>query len=61
MIELKVNDYCHDCPEFEAEVTKFYGNNTVIRTQVTCQNATRCNRLLNRLKKVVGVEHGTNN
>lgn len=45
MIELKVEEYCHDCPEFEADCCKVYANGHIERTMVKCANAAKCSRI----------------
>ena len=57
MIRLSVNDYCQDCPEFEAEVLKgrmFYGFTEGADTIIRCKHYIKCQKiekyLLERLK-----------
>ena len=60
MIELKVKEYCHNCPDFAAKVsvrehddgnmvnpTKFYD------TTVTCSHAKRCEGIMRYLDKTL--------
>ena len=58
MIELRVADYCHDCPDFEPETSTtttrvpsdLCGGRVVqLRTVVTCVNANRYNAITNYL------------
>ena len=51
MIELRVEDYCQICPDFEAEVFKNYGGR-IGYTVVCCKYAKRCEQMAERLKKV---------
>ena len=59
MIKLKVEDYCHECPDFDARVnTKVDelfsmedGVLKVINTTVTCSHATRCRAIKRYLEK----------
>lgn len=51
MIELRVEDYCQRCPDFEAEVFKNYGGR-ISYTVVCCKYAKRCEQMAERLKKV---------
>ena len=48
MIRLDVEDYCQDCPEFEAEVLKdrkFYGFTEGTDTIIRCEHYIRCQRM----------------
>lgn len=62
MIELKVEEYCHDCPDFEADVLKhgdtkgyydFSGELVVTPsyTIVYCAHANRCRAVKRYLEK----------
>lgn len=46
MIRFSVEDYCHDCPDFEAEVNKtlLRSNSIVISTDtcITCKHKDKC-------------------
>lgn len=51
MITLKVDEYCHNCPEFEPSVDRttmcsddFFGNPSMVLTEtvVTCEHKQRC-------------------
>ena len=53
MIELKVEDYCHDCPDFEPDCCKVFANGKIERIMVHCSYANRCRRITERLEKVV--------
>lgn len=56
MIKLEVEDYCHDCPRFEA-VTKFdrcfYAGNNIISsyTIVECKNKIQCAEISKYIEK----------
>lgn len=55
MIELKVQDYCQDCPNFEAEVLKeLCMAGTVF--EVRCQNHNFCENINRHLKEKYGIE-----
>lgn len=65
MIELKVKEYCHNCPDFEAKVTiredeLCSGDEVtarIVNTTVSCTHAKRCEgikRYLERAGKEVG-------
>ena len=48
MIELKVDEYCHDCPEFVPESSKLIGRNDdklETYTAVLCANWNLCARI----------------
>lgn len=58
MIELQVADYCHNCPEFEADVQlprrRLYpdGELAVIGdTIVCCKHRTRCYSIHTRIRR----------
>ena len=45
MIKLQIEKYCHDCPEFEAQVDKAYFLHLIdpeIHTVVTCRHRGKC-------------------
>lgn len=49
MIKLIVDDYCHDCPEFEPTVETqsyedFFGD-MIVNHEVKCKYAERCERI----------------
>ena len=63
MINLKVDSYCHNCPEFEADVKKesfvaddlddihnYVIERTITNTSVTCKHRTRCLGMVEYLK-----------
>lgn len=48
MIELKVDEYCHDCPEFVPESGKLFRSNNgkfETYTAVFCMNCNLCERI----------------
>lgn len=45
MIKLNIEDYCQDCPMFDAVTDKLYANCTVLTTYVTCKNKEICNKI----------------
>lgn len=65
MIELRVEGYCHDCPDFEADVTTtkdiFEGRYdpvagehkdwAYVRTTIRCSHANRCRAVKRYLEK----------
>lgn len=55
MIEIKVEDYCQNCPEFdpgvEAETLYFDGYDTERLTTVFCVHRRRCEAIAKSLKK----------
>ena len=69
MIELKVEEYCHNCPSFEPESSsetehlettydpmfiKTIAISTVVNTVVTCKYRRRCAAMFRYLKKQEG-------
>lgn len=57
-IELSVHDYCHGCPEFEAEVDKAYCSNDLIGTIIGCANHRQCEIIYDHLKKTQEAKNG---
>jgi hypothetical protein len=52
MIALRINDYCHSCPDFDAEVeTLRHGGDC--HTFVSCSHATKCERIKRHLEKSI--------
>lgn len=66
MIELKVEEYCHDCPEFEANCNKdafVFTDGRVhhCNTIITCEHAGRCAAMIKHLEnagQIVGQKCG---
>ena len=66
MIDLKVESYCSQCPEFEADVKKesfvtddlddiynYIVERTITNTSVTCKHRTRCLGMVEFLKEEI--------
>lgn len=57
MITLQIEDYCHNCNEFEANVEKFWHNafddDSIIDTIVRCEHAHRCKNFYEKLLRSV--------
>lgn len=62
MIELTIDPYCQNCPEFEPDVDKdirtyrssdfrLIGPITECDTTITCKHALRCKSMVRQLKK----------
>jgi hypothetical protein len=60
MIKLKVKEYCHECPDFEAKVTvqdnelRTLNDDTptrIVNTTVTCSHAKRCEGIKRYLER----------
>ena len=51
MIELNVAEYCHECPEFDAEVTRVYADNKVVRMVVSCAHWRMCREIHRTVKE----------
>ena len=56
MIELKVEDYCQECPDFKADVDKscqrYYDHRLHAITIVRCEWAERCKQICKRFSKI---------
>lgn len=64
-IELHVEPYCQDCPEFEAKTVKhlfqYYGDiNARAKTIVFCEHRDRCDKMMEYLKKESGRNESAN-
>lgn len=46
MIELKVHDYCHECPMFEADVKTVYSDDVSISHYIQCSRSDECRRIV---------------
>lgn len=59
MIKLEVEDYCQDCPHFEADVDKqiLYAGETpmICNTYIRCDHRMACDQAF-----IAGVKKGTN-
>ncbi len=56
MIELYVEEYCSNCPDFEAEVDKdCYENGVYVKriTRISCKNMDKCREIMKYLKEQV--------
>ena len=55
MITLQVEDYCHNCDEFEADVERFwhegFDGDDNVDSIVRCEHAHRCKNFYERLKR----------
>lgn len=55
MIELEVEEYCDDCPEFDAHIEKavlFDGySKEYCNTNITCEHKDKCKRLKDMIEK----------
>lgn len=55
MIKLEVEEYCDDCPEFDAHVEKevlFAGySKKYCNTNITCEHKDKCKRLKDMIEK----------
>lgn len=55
MIKLEVEEYCDDCPEFDAHVEKavlFAGySKKYCNTNITCEHKNKCKRLKDMIEK----------
>jgi hypothetical protein len=60
-IELRVEPYCQDCPEFEAKPVKLTFTNGSSRTNIFCVHEWRCKAILRYLKqKESGIDESAN-
>lgn len=50
-INLTVDEYCSECPDFEAKVRKIDFNDSRCQTSVTCKYDMHCAMLFNHLRK----------
>lgn len=53
MISLNVENYCHNCPDFEPKVDKMYGDMKVYEQIVSCVNKERCKHIYNEIMDIV--------
>lgn len=51
MIKLNIEDYCQDCPEFEACGDKLYADNLSTDTFIYCEHKFICRRIHDHLLK----------
>lgn len=56
MIQLELEDYCQECPDFEAEIRKIKYESSfgyeVCDTTVCCENAVRCAVIKKYIKRM---------
>lgn len=52
MINLIVENYCHECPSFEANVVNITSVGEVKTTNITCKHRERCKSIKNYLKSI---------
>lgn len=45
MIEIFVEDYCHECEDFEPTVNRIYSDDQILAQDITCINRDRCERM----------------
>lgn len=53
MIELKVEDYCQNCPDFYPESNMVLVGTNSLSTIISCEKARRCAGLVRYLKKEI--------
>ena len=56
MITLKVEDYCHNCPNFEPEaatigITHGFSDKMIYETYVYCKKHETCEKIYEHIKK----------
>lgn len=56
MIKLEVEDYCHNCGDFEPEVIRFCSDDMVYLQQIFCVNRNRCEQIYKAIKEHVRKE-----
>lgn len=62
MITLEVEEYCQNCPDFEADVKKTHAfaigkgmrEETANETVVRCEHSVKCYTMMNYLRKYYG-------
>lgn len=50
-INLRVDEYCSECPYFEAKIEKFDFNGGRHKTLITCKHTMRCTNIFIYLRK----------
>lgn len=55
-IELEVEDYCQNCPDFEAQTTTLATLGRIYDTTITCKRKRRCAGLVRYLKEQKAVK-----
>lgn len=56
MIKLEVEEYCDNCPEFDAHVEKYalfpdFSKKKYFNTNITCEHKDKCERLKDMIEK----------
>lgn len=55
MINLKVEAYCNNCPEFDPwRTATLYGDEDAVEVVVQCEHAAKCRAIKNYLEKEEG-------
>lgn len=52
MIELNVEEYCHNCPNFEPVINRLFADNKCQGTVIICRDKFTCNSIKSYLKDV---------
>lgn len=60
MIELKLDDYCQDCPRFEPKKVDLSFSSKVVRTMVVCEYSHFCHNIRKHLEEKMKYEKGEN-
>ena len=56
MVELRIDEHCRNCPEFEVETFKSYFNNGEVMFQLTCQHRIKCAKIRRHLEQTASKE-----
>lgn len=57
MIELKINDYCQDCPEFDADIDEYFRmDGGAKHTLISCKHEKKCLSIKTHLETVLRKE-----
>lgn len=61
MIKLNIEEYCHNCPDFEVSVDKTHAYCAEyaldwFTTEITCKHRSRCKEIKSYLEKEIGNE-----
>ena len=57
MIQMDIQSYCEDCPNFDPEVVSIRGTDGYVFTRVTCHCLDVCERIYERAKEDLKREH----
>ena len=52
MITLNIEDYCQNCPEFEAEMERLYAGNDICQTNLFCAHREKCRRIQEYVSRI---------